>query len=625
MIVPIKEVTIVSAHGDQAATLEALQDLGVLHLAPAPGGPDDGVAVMRGRLATVRHAADVLAHAAPATSRHDARPGVATPATAAVSRRPAEDVVAEVERLVEGLDALRTTRSELRRAHALLAPFGSFDPDSVRRLESHGLAVRLARPPLARALPEVEGAAWIELGRDRRSRALALVGPIAVVDATVVPHEVALPAAPSERLAEDIADVDRAVERSRERLAALAVERVTVDDLLHRTEEALRFEEARVGMARVGAVEVLRGFVPAEHVRRLEALAAERGWGVWVEDVRDPDEAPTLIRNPAWVRPIAPLFSFLGVVPAYGHVDISVAFLVFFSLFFAMIVGDAGYGLLFLGLTEIGARRYPAAPRRVIALMRLLSVSTVAWGLASGNVFGLSALPPVLGVFRLDWLTQERNVIALAFTIGAVHLTLAHVWNAVRFINTTRSLAELGWVATTWTMYLLARQLVLGDPFPDWAWASFGVGVVLIVLFTTPWRRLRGAWFQHAMLPLNLVSNFVDVVSYVRLFAVGAATFAVATAFNDLAHSVGLSGPLGGVLSALVLFFGHSLNVALAAMGVLVHGVRLNTLEFAGHLGLPWTGHRYRPFARWRPSDAVTAAGASAARAAEGDPAWTPR
>jgi V/A-type H+/Na+-transporting ATPase subunit I len=624
MIVPLKEATIVSAHGDQAATLAALQDLGVLHLASAPAGPDDGVAVMRARLATVRHAADVLAHAAPDAAREAAERDAPTTAAGAPSR-PAEDVVAEVERLAEGLDDLRTTRSELVRTHARLAPFGRFDPASVRALESHGLTVRLARPPLARALPEAEGAAWIELGRDRRRRAMALVGPTAVVDATAVPHEVALPSSPSERLAGAIDDVDRAVERARDRLAALVADRGAVDDLLHRTEEALRYEEARAGMARVGAVEVLRGFVPAEHVPRLEALAAERGWGLWVEDVRDPNEAPTLIRNPAWVRPIAPLFSFLGVVPAYGHVDISVAFLVFFSLFFAMIVGDAGYGLLFLGLTELGARRYRAAPRRVIALMRLLSVSTVAWGLASGNVFGLAALPPVLGVFRLDWLTQERNVIALAFTIGAVHLTLAHVWNAVRFVNTTRALAELGWVATTWTMYLLARQLVLGDPFPAWAWTTFGMGVVLIVLFTTPWRRLRGAWFQHAMLPLNLVSNFVDVVSYVRLFAVGAATFAVATAFNDLAASVGLGGPLGGVLSALVLFFGHSLNVALAAMGVLVHGVRLNTLEFAGHLGLPWTGHPYRPFARWRTSDAVTAAGASAARAAEGDPAWTPR
>jgi len=370
-------------------------------------------------------------------------------------------------------------------------------------------------------------------------------------------------------------------------------------------------------MATVGAVAVLRGFVPEDEVQRVRDLAARHGWGVWASDVRDPDEAPTLIRNPRWVRPIEPLFSFLGVVPAYGNVDVSVPFLVFFSLFFAMIVGDAGYGLVFLALTETFARRGKRTPPRLIALLRLLSVGTIVWGLLSGNLFGMAALPSLLAWGRLDWLASERNVIGLSFAIGAVHLTVAHVWNALRYLNSVRALAEVGWVATTWTMYFLARQLVLGDPFPQAGWIAFAVGLTLVVMFSTPWRLLRRDWFQHALLPLTLVNNFVDVVSYVRLFAVGAATFAVAAAFNDLAGDIGLSGPVGnvvgGVLSALVLFFGHTLNVLLAAMGVLVHGVRLNMLEFAGHMGVPWTGHPYRPFAHAGPTSGGRTSG-------EGDP-----
>jgi V/A-type H+-transporting ATPase subunit I len=318
---------------------------------------------------------------------------------------------------------------------------------------------------------------------------------------------------------------------------------------------------------------------------------------VWIRDVADPEEAPTLIRNPRWLRPIEPLFAFVGVVPAYGQVDISLPFLVFFSLFFAMIIGDAGYGALFLALTEVGRRLAPRPQGRVVALLRLLSVVTIVWGLLTGNVFGMQALPSLLAWMRLEWLTVERNVIGLTFLVGAVHLTLAHLWNAVRWINSVRALAEVGWVATTWTMYLLARQMVLGDPLPPVAWPLFATGLTLIVLFTTPWRRVPREWFHHALLPLTLVNNFVDVVSYVRLFAVGAATYAVAAAFNQLAAELGLAGPLGGVATALVLFFGHALNVLLAAMGVLVHGVRLNTLEFAGHLHLSWTGRPYRPLA----------------------------
>lgn len=427
--------------------------------------------------------------------------------------------------------------------------------------------------------------------------------PEAVAGAEV-PNEVALPSEAPERIAHELERVDAELARTRERLAALRTVRPQIERWLKRAEDEVRFEEARAAMADIGAVSVLHGFVPADEVDRLVAMAHERGWGIWVTEVEDPDAAPTLVRNPRWVQPIEPLFSFLGVVPGYNQVDISVPFLVFFGVFFAMIVGDAGYGLLFLVLTEYARRRLPDFPPRVVSLLRLMAVLTIVWGVLSGNYFGIAALPSALVALRLDWLTDERNVMALAFTIGVVHLTLAHGWNVVRFSNTTRALVELGWVCTTWAMYFLARQLVLGDPFPTFAWVLFGVGVVLIAGFITPWSKLRSEWFKHAMLPLNLVSNFVDVVSYIRLFAVGAATFAVADAFNALAGQVGLGGVVGSVVSALILFFGHTLNVLLAAMGVLVHGVRLNTLEFAGHLGMSWTGHPYRPFARSVPRDA---------------------
>jgi V/A-type H+-transporting ATPase subunit I len=117
------------------------------------------------------------------------------------------------------------------------------------------------------------------------------------------------------------------------------------------------------------------------------------------------------------------------------------------------------------------------------------------------------------------------------------------------------------------------------------------------VLFMTPLRRLRAEWFNHVMLPLNLVSNFVDVVSYVRLFAVGMATFAMASAFNEMAGGMA-RGAVGHLAAAALLFLGHTLNILLASMGVLVHGIRLNTLEFSGHLGLEWSGRPYRPLTR---------------------------
>ena len=144
-------------------------------------------------------------------------------------------------------------------------------------------------------------------------------------------------------------------------------------------------------------------------------------------------------------------------------------------------------------------------------------------------------------------------------------------------------------------MYFLANDMVLGQAAPSFIWPLFIVSVALIVLFMTPVRQLKTEWFNHVMLPLNLVSNFVDVVSYIRLYAVGTASAAVAASFNGM-----LAPMLGswntGLLAAVMLFLAHALNIVLSLMGVMVHGVRLNTLEFSGHVGLQWTGRPYDPF-----------------------------
>jgi len=592
VIVPMQEVTIALAKGDGGAALAELQGLGILHLAESPKGVSDSLEVWRSRVEAAKRARTILTQEPLAAATAKVAAGSAD--------GDCEALVRAVVRLGERIGALERTAAENAAERERWGSLAPFDPAALAELSAAGLGLRVARPPRAKTLPEVSGAVWHELTgeRERARRTVVLVGPPAAVAGADVPDELPLPTASLATLERARDEVAAALASDHRELAELRVQLPQLERWLQRAEERLELEEARAALVPIGAVMVLRGYAPTPAVAALERLAASRGWGLWLAEVSDPDASPTLIANPKWVRPIEPLFGFLGVVPGYGQVDISIPFLLFFGLFFAMIVGDAGYGLVFLLLTEGVRLRLAPGAWRVVRLLRGLSLATIVWGVLSGSFFGLAALPSPLAALRLDWLRDESNVMALAFTIGVVHLTMAHAWNVIRFINSRKALVEAGWIATTWAMYFLARSLVLGEHFPSFAYLLLGVGVVLIALFITPWRKLRSEWFAHVMLPLNLVSNFVDVVSYIRLFAVGAATFAVAQAFNDLAVGVGLGGFWGGVVSALILFFGHTLNVLLAAMGVLVHGVRLNTLEFAGHLGLSWSGKPYRPFAK---------------------------
>jgi V/A-type H+-transporting ATPase subunit I len=289
----------------------------------------------------------------------------------------------------------------------------------------------------------------------------------------------------------------------------------------------------------------------------------------------------------------------IGVAPAYHEVDISALFLIFFSIFFAMLIGDAGYGILFVLLTVFGKIKFHKAPQEVFNLLLITSVCTIVWGVLTGSYFGLSDIPAPLKQLRLGWLTgpgADKNIMLLCFLLGTVHLTIAHAWNTFRMINTWQALAQIGWIGSTWTMFFAARTLVLGAVFPPVMTWVLAVSIVLIVLFMNPVKKIKSEWFNYIILPLNIVSNFVDVVSYVRLFAVGAASFALANAFNQMAMDVGFGGFLSGLVASLILFFSHLLNILLSAMGVMVHGVRLNTLEFSGHIGVQWAGRKYIPF-----------------------------
>ena len=582
MIVPMSRVTLLclARHRDEA--LGSLRDAGVVHLDPwqPPGGPDLDAA--RGTFQNARNDVELLGRVAAAKD-----PGVVTPEPAAV--------LTEYRRLRGVIDGLTREVESLRRDEAVLEPFGDFDRKGIADLASAGIRARLLRLPSSFSVTDLSAGVIEVLRRDRQAVWAVQFG---AGDIPPGGSEITLPSASLSDTRIVIAAREADLANSDQRLSQLASHTPAVRSWVAELEERVDFLEAATGLAAHGEILALRGFCPDDRVPALKCLAAAQGWGMLVEEPSAEDRVPTLLRNNAAVRPAQTILNMLGILPGYREVDIGAAFLFFFSIFFAMIIGDAGYGAIFLGLTLWARRRHPTAPAQPFHLMILLSSATIIWGLLTGTVFGMSALPGFLRRLRVEWLLDESNVIRLCFLLGAVHLSFAHLWNAWINRRSTRALGQIGWMATTWTMFFGARHLILDEPFPPFAGWLFLFGLVLIVVFMTPPSEFRKEWTGHAMLPLSLVSNFVDVVSYVRLFAVGTAGLAVETSFNAMAAAQGFHGILPGLMAALILFFGHALNMVLGAMGILVHGVRLNTLEFSGHMGLTWSGVRYAPFAR---------------------------
>lgn len=588
MIVRMKKITLFCTSSSRDATLERLRELGVLHVTPItpPAGQD--LAAAQARLAGARRALDLL----PETSGR--KP----------SGEPEAVLVDRIGTRLQEQTAKEELLARLKTEQTRLQPLGDFDPETIRALAARGVYIHVYHVAGRKAVRPPAGAIIRELGRDRSGAYLAVISRN---DARLEREEIALPARSLSAVETESRGIQQRLAGIRVELERLAADRSRLELWTRQAEAEVQFLEVRQGMGSAPAVTWLQGFCPAPAVAALGRTATEQHWGLFVEDPTPADPVPTLIANPFWIRPIKAVFDLLGILPGYWETDISAIFLVFFSIFFAMLVGDAGYGGLFLALTLVLKWKWKAAPPQFIPLMVVLSAATVIWGVLTGSYFGILRLPAPLKAVKVDWLTQEANIETFCFFLGALHLTVAHAWNIVRLRHSTVAIAQAGWICLTWTMYFMAVYFVVGRPAPAGVPWLFGIGAAAVALFMVPWRRFKAEWSSLVMLPLTVIGNFGDVVSYLRLYLVGSASVTLVLAFNDLAAGRGIHSVWAGLAAALIIFAAHALNILLCCLAVLVHGVRLNALEFSLHLGIQWSGLKYKPFERYNAGSAAPA------------------
>jgi V/A-type H+-transporting ATPase subunit I len=498
-----------------------------------------------------------------------------------------------MELAAEGKE-LQAQRAHLQAELNKLRPWGNFNPATIAALRARNLDVVLGRCPTGR-LPDVPATAILHRTAtlDRQDYFVVVAQPGTVLNFTPLP----MPQAGSTRqLRQKLADCEQAMADRQNRLAAWSACRDVLRDERQRVEAHMARCEARDGMGRKGRLSYLQGYIPASHVDRLREAARHHGWALQLSDPpRGDGQVPTLIRLPRWVEPIRLVFKSLGVIPGYHEIDISAWFLIFFSLFFAILIGDAGYGALFLIATLVLRKKFPQAPAQPFWLFGELAICTILWGVLSGTYFGWTG--GGTNIALLADLADKASVQKFCFLLGAVHLSIAHLWNALLIGRRVRAISELGWMLIFCGNFFLAGRLVLGQEVaPNLMWWLYGPGAAAVVLFSRPsFNPVKAIAGGLGSLAMNIIGSFVDLVSYIRLFAVGAASVAVAQSFNSMAFGMQMSPVLKGLAVAVILLLGHGLNIILCAMSVLVHGIRLNMLEFSGHLGMEWSGVAYRP------------------------------
>lgn len=612
MIVEMRKVTVLFLESDREAALEALYEMGVVHVVnveePAAGEVEQAIEE------DLRQGTEAVESVRAALARRKERKGAPPPSEVGnvdvdlaedATRSPGDTTGArllnEAARLTADRQQIEKTIAALSAELERVGPLGDFDPALLRELEGRGLFFRWLRAPLDAHLSPPEGAVLNEIGTDEQRRYYILVAsmPVDLADLGRAgeAEELRAPERPGGELRAVIEEQEGELDRIDASLAALESRLPELDQAVDELKKASEIAQVR---ARLGASETIRylqGYVPAAELPALREAAAQNGWGLSVREPDPTERVPTLLNYPRVVKPMRVLFNVLRIAPDYWEADVSWAFLVFFTVFVGLLVSDAGYGIFVLGLAIFLTVRARGVRSDAVTLLYGLGLSVIVFGALSGSWLGLEKLPSFLEALKLQWFTDDSNVMELCFIIGAIHMTLAHTWTALTVFPQRRFLAQIGWVAIVWSMFFVARALVLNRPFFGPSIYMLGGGVLLVIGFLMPPARMREHLMEYVLLPLTLVGFFVDVISYIRLFAVGVASVAVAESFNGMAAGIGFDFP-GVIFAAIILAFGHSLNLALALLAVLVHGVRLNTLEFSAHKGLTWSGFAFRPFGR---------------------------
>ena len=591
MIVRMKKITIFAAadHADEA--LEALRASGVLH-----------VQLERKTTGSI---SDIEQKTERAVAALDT---ISEPEENARLTCPPGDVVDEILMLGERKERLAASGEELDAKLSWYEKWGAVSLHSLSELATAGVSVHLHTATKAEYALLAERQGIYKIGEHGKSMLLAhlLTQGNTPLD---LPEEV-LPLLEQSALLDERRRVDDELAELEPRLASLGDCRLGVENYLSKLGADLEFARVKASLAQDRGICHVRGFAPVDTLEKLRAIAEKSGWAYMFEEPEEDDETPTLIRNPRWVRIIDPVMAFLGTVPGYKELDVSLWFLLFFALFVAMLIGDAGYGLIYLVLALLARRKFKQAPAEPFILIYVLSICTIVWGVLSGTYFGserIASIPflaalsiPAISSFDLTnggFNDNQFFLIKLCFRIGAVHLTLAHLLAAGKCSNSPKALAQIGWIAIIWGLYCLTGMLVLGQPFPQIGGYLIGIGSLLALLFTNYQKNvLKGVGQTLIEFPLGLIGGFSDVVSYLRLFAVGYTSLVLANTFNMMAVGDGIKSPMAALGAAMILFLGHSLNLVLATMGVVVHGIRLKMLEFSGHVGNEWSGDEYKPF-----------------------------
>jgi V/A-type H+/Na+-transporting ATPase subunit I len=509
-------------------------------------------------------------------------------------------VLTRFEEAVKELEATEANLKKLQKHQSDLLPWGNFAPEVIADLEAKGLTLRYFTAPSKKYTPEWEaqfslsvineigGLTYFVWVQDSKEAALGLSA-----------NEVKVPALSLALLNEEI----DGVVKCKENLIAELNELAQYIDLLTQCKDDISdtfdFKSIFNGTRRdlEGTVVLLTGFVPENTADELDKYLEGQPIIFFADKATEEDRPPIKLKNSNFAKLFEPIGE-LYVPPIYSEFDLTPFFAPFFMLFFGLCMNDIGYGIVFV-VAGFLLRNKPkfAAFRPYILLVQWLGVGTILMGFVSGSIFGTEMkeweiLPENIRHLFLD----TNKMMLFAVLIGFVQILFGLV---VKAINRAR---RAGWQSGVspfgWIFLLLGIGMLFIPVVKPFASYLIYGGIALVVLFAHPHGGIVGRLGLGLVELYEITGFFGDLLSYIRLFALGISGAILGMVVNKIASIMLVSLPIGAnyLFFGLVLVLGHGANIALSSLGSFVHPMRLTFVEFYKNSGFTGGGRFYTPF-----------------------------
>lgn len=605
MITKMKKLTFLVYHKQYEEFLNSLRELGVVHIVEKQQGAADNTELQENIRLFNRLAATLKLLQ---NQKHEKNAVIATEGGTATRGM---QVLDEVDALQTEHGKLSQQLQSYAKEKEVLEVWGNFEPTGIQKLKDAGYIIGFYSCSEGNYKEEWETEYNAMIVNRISSKVFFVTVTKAGQEVDLDVEQAKLPAYSLSRLEALYDTTEQAIEGNEKKLVALSETDIpSLKAALKELQSQIEFSKVVLSSEQTAGdkLMLIEGWAPAYSKVEIEAYLNDAHVYYEITDPMPGDNVPIRLNNKgffAWFEPICKLY----MLPKYNELDLTPFFAPFFMVFFGLCLGDSGYGLfLFLGATayRLLAKKVTPSMKSIISLIQVLSASTFFCGLLTGTFFGAN-------IYDLDWpivqrlkhavLMDNNDMFRLSLILGVIQILFGMVLKAVNQtiqFGFKYAIATIGWIillVSTAVSALFASSELLSMGGTAYK-VVLCISGAMIFLFNTPGKNIfmnigLGLWDSYNM----LTGLLGDVLSYVRLFALGLSGGILAGVFNSLAVGMSPDNVIAGpIVMVLIFVIGHAINMFMNVLGAMVHPMRLTFVEFFKNSGYEGGGKEYKPF-----------------------------